>query len=234
MYWIIFPFLSFNIKWHTKTHAHTLSLALLRLHWGPQPHLPLSDSWLLNKDSGNIIKSFTFDTQPALKLINSPSVCRNCINQVKREEFCILWGQSPSLSFHLIVPCCSSVLRECFSSWPVLTFRPHQLPCLRVDQTVAEKQALLTPPFHLVCLLHLLWCGKATAVNIITVTWHQKYPLWRAVVRLEVQGIISTYSDMGCDVKSKYVKCYQARGKRPQVPLCLLCTVIRQQNIILQ
>lgn len=54
-----------KINYKTKPQTHT--------HTGSQPHLPVPDSWLLN--SGNIIKLFTFDSQPALKLINSLSVC---------------------------------------------------------------------------------------------------------------------------------------------------------------
>lgn len=43
-------------KMHTHIHTHPLGAT----------ELPLPDSWLLNKDAGNVIKSFTFDTQPAL------------------------------------------------------------------------------------------------------------------------------------------------------------------------
>lgn len=159
-------------------------------------------------------------------------MCRNCIDQEKREEekkkwFCILWGQNPSLSFHLVVPCCSGVLRECFSSWPVLMLRPHQPECPRGNQAVAGGQALLTHPFHLVCPLHQLWCGKAIAVNIISVTWHQKYPTWK------IRAIMSTYTDTGCDEKFKYVKCYQARGNRPLVTMCLFGTLIRKHKLSL-
>lgn len=73
-----------NTHTHADTHKHTVTC--LGRHKGPQPHLMPPDIWLLNKDAGNIIKSFTFDTQPALKLINSPSVCWSCINQVRREK----------------------------------------------------------------------------------------------------------------------------------------------------
>lgn len=50
-----------NYKTKPQTHTHRATAPLT------------SDSWLLN--SGNIIKLFTFDSQPALKLINSLSVC---------------------------------------------------------------------------------------------------------------------------------------------------------------
>lgn len=61
-----------NAKINCKTRTHKENT---HAHTGPQPHLPPSDSWLLNKDSENVIKSFTFDSQPALKLINSLGAC---------------------------------------------------------------------------------------------------------------------------------------------------------------
>lgn len=59
-----------KINYISRTHKENT-----HTHTGPQPHLPPPDSWLLNKDSGNVIKSFTSDSQPALKLINSLGTC---------------------------------------------------------------------------------------------------------------------------------------------------------------
>lgn len=44
-----------------EKHKH-----MLQAPHGPRPLLRLHDSWLLNRDTGNLIKSFSFDTQPAL------------------------------------------------------------------------------------------------------------------------------------------------------------------------
>lgn len=99
-------------RMQTHTQAHTSTQSHASGATGPQPHLLPPDSWLLNKDAGNIIKSFTFDTQPTLKLINVPSVRWSCINQVRRErEASHHSARSGDDSHHLpqfFWPCCSS------------------------------------------------------------------------------------------------------------------------------
>lgn len=110
--------INYKSRTHTEdTHAHT----------GPQPHLPPSDSWLLNKDSGNVIKSFTFDSQPALKLMNSLRVCKNYIKWEHRDMEKKAALHSPSCSStppYFDVAALADTGSTELPGWPELVQRP--------------------------------------------------------------------------------------------------------------